>query len=72
MGNRFRAEMVFFDTTFGTLPRTGARAPRAPKIIDFSSKSEHKVTEKLIRVSSLCSLRNICGELGEPKDCFIF
>ena len=59
------SKFVFFlDTTFETLPQTGARAPWAPKIIDFSSKSE---TRKLTYLSSLCSLRNICGELGNPK-----
>ena len=67
MGRTFRAEMVVFDTTFGTLTQTGARAPRAPKIIDFSSKSDQQVTRKLTYLSSLFSLRNICGELGDPK-----
>ena len=62
-----RAEMVFLDTHFETLPQTGARAPRAPKIIDFSSKSEQQVTRKLTLVSSLCFLRNICGELGDSN-----
>ena len=62
-----RAEMVFLDTHFETLPQTGARAPRAPKIIDFSLKSWQKVMRKLTYLSSLCSLRNICGELGDPK-----
>ena len=56
----------FLDTNFETLPQTGARAPRAPEIIDLS-KSEQKVTRKLTYLSSLCSLRNICGELGDPK-----
>ena len=67
MGYTSCAEMVFFDTTSGTLPQTGARAPRAPKIIDFSSKSEQKVAQKLTHVSSLCSLHNICGELGDSN-----
>ena len=62
-----RAEIVFLDTHFETLPQTGARAARAPKICDLSSKSEQKVTQKLTHVSSLCSLRNICGELGDPR-----
>ena len=66
-GKSFRAETVFLDTSSETLPQTGARAPRAPKIVDFSSKSEQKVTQKLTHVSSICSLRNICGELGDPK-----
>ena len=66
-GYQSRAEMVFLDASFETLPQTGARAPRAPKIIDFSSKSDQQVIQKLTHVSSLCSLRNICGELGDPK-----
>ena len=67
MGGASRAKMGFFGTTFKTLPQTGARAPRASKIIDCSSKSVHKVTRKLTYLSSLCSLRNLCGELGDPK-----
>ncbi len=38
-----------------------------PKIIVCSSKSDQKVTTKLIHLSSLCSLRNICGELGDSN-----
>ena len=64
---QIRDSSFLFDTTFETLPQTGARAPRAPKIIDCSSKSEQKVTRKLTYLSSLCFLRNICGELGDPK-----
>ena len=67
MGNPFRVKVCFFDTTFETLPQTGARAPRAPKITDFSSKSQQKVTRKLTYLSSLCSLRNICGELVDSN-----
>ena len=66
-GGGFRAEMVFLDASFETLPQIGARAPREPKIIDFSSKSKQKVTQKLTHLSSPCSLLNICGELGDPK-----
>ena len=44
-GDTFRAKVFLFDTTFGTLPQIGARAARAPKIVDLSSKSEQKVTQ---------------------------
>ena len=42
-------------------------APRVPKIVDLSSKYKEKVFNKLTHVSSLCSLRNICGELGDSN-----
>ena len=67
MGYASRAEIVFLDTHFETLPQTGARAPRAPKIVAFSRKTVQKVSQKLTHVSSLCSLRNICGELGDSN-----
>ena len=65
-GDWFRRERVFFHTSFRTLPQTRA-GERAPKIVDFSSKSDKKVTRKLTHLSSLCSLRSICGELGDTK-----
>ena len=67
MEDRFRAEIVFLDTSFETLPQTGAKRRRDPKIIVFRSKYDKKVAQKLTHLSSLCSLRNICGELGDPK-----
>ena len=64
MDNFSALKCVFFDTSFETLPQTVARAPRAPKIVVFPSKYEQKVARKLTHLSSLCSLRNMCGELA--------
>ena len=63
----FRAEIVFLDATFETLRQTGAKRRRTLKIIAFSSKSNQKVSQQLTHLSSLCSLRNICGEPGDSN-----
>ena len=67
MGYASRAEIVFLDASFEILPQTGAKRRREPKIIVFPFKSAPKDAQKLTHLSSLCSLRNICGELGDTK-----
>ena len=67
-GREGRCKYVFFGHHFrDPAPNQCNGAPDPPKVIDLLSKSEQKVTWKLTHVSSPCSLRNICGELGDPK-----
>ena len=67
MGEAFRVKVRFFGHLFRDPAPTRRKAAPTPKITAFSSKSDQQVPHKLTHLVSLCSLRNSCGELGDPK-----
>ena len=60
----FVQKCVFLTPLSRPRPKRVQGRPGLPKSSIFHQNLSKKVTQKLTHLSSLCSLRNICGELG--------